>query len=169
MSSRGAGTGGEVLRNWLPVAVWLGLIALESTSLASAENTGSWLKALFQMVLPGAAVSNLFDLIHFLLRKGGHFLGYGVLGVLFFRALRRSAGDWNVALAAGSVVLTAAVASLDELHQSFIPSRTGSVSDVALDTCGAVCLLILNLLYLWIRLKWSAAAAGDSQEERQPA
>ena len=38
------------------------------------------------------------------------------------------------------------VASLDELHQSFMSDRTGVVSDILLDTTGAVCLILLSFL-----------------------
>jgi VanZ family protein len=34
--------------------------------------------------------------------------------------------------------MTALVASLDEWHQTFIPSRTGSVRDVILDSAAAL-------------------------------
>jgi VanZ family protein len=37
-----------------------------------------------------------------------------------------------------AVLGTALVASLDEWHQSFIPSRTGRWQDVVLDTCAGV-------------------------------
>jgi len=115
--------------------------------MASAENTATWLKALLNLVA-GNFGAPLFNLIHFALRKGGHFIGYGVLGLLFFRALRASVARNAGRLAGWSVLLTAVVASLDEFHQSFIPSRTGSARDVALDTLGAVCLLTISLLYL---------------------
>jgi VanZ family protein len=32
---------------------------------------------------------------------------------------------------------------LDEIHQSFLPSRTGQWQDVVLDTCGAVVLQLI--------------------------
>jgi VanZ family protein len=38
---------------------------------------------------------------------------------------------------------TLAVASADELHQLFLPNRTGSAWDVALDCCGG---LVMQLL-----------------------
>jgi VanZ family protein len=48
------------------------------------------------------------------------------------------------------VLGTALVASLDEWHQSFIPSRTGTVRDVILDTCAGIGAQILVLL--WVKL-----------------
>jgi len=38
----------------------------------------------------------------------------------------------------------------DELHQSFVPSREGSVWDVLLDTTGGA----FGLLFLWILGRW---------------
>ena len=50
-------------------------------------------------------------------------------------------GPWlAVCLAA---LLSIGYAALDEYHQSFTPSRTASVIDVAIDACGAVFGLML--------------------------
>jgi VanZ family protein len=130
------------------VIVWLGVIALESTDMANAANTGRLLRFLLSF-LPGDMARSIYEVTHFLFRKGGHFVGYGILALLFFRALRAASARCSLPLAAWAVVLTAAVASLDEFHQTFLPSRTGSVRDVALDTCGALCLLTIRLLHLW--------------------
>jgi VanZ family protein len=42
-----------------------------------------------------------------------------------------------------AVLCTFLVASADEYHQSFIPSRTASPYDVALDVCGAIAAQLL--------------------------
>ena len=155
-----------MLRAWLPLAVWLVLIALESTSAASAENTGSWLRALASL-LPFDVTDPVFDLVHIALRKSGHFIGYGVLGLLFFRALTISLVRRAARLAAWSVLLTAVVASLDEFHQSYLPTRTASGFDVLLDTLGAACLLTI-FLYLHERHSLRAmpqAAASITSEK----
>jgi VanZ family protein len=44
--------------------------------------------------------------------------------------------------------MTAAVASLDEFHQSYIPSRTGRWQDVVLDSTAALVLQIVLFLLL---------------------
>jgi VanZ family protein len=46
---------------------------------------------------------------------------------------------------------TALVASADEFHQSFLPNRTGVPSDVLLDCCGAVALLLITYVILRLR------------------
>jgi VanZ family protein len=52
------------------------------------------------------------------------------------------------------------VASADEYHQSFLPSRTGRSQDVLLDTAGAA--LFLLLLQLWLRFRWHASPLPDA-------
>ena len=43
------------------------------------------------------------------------------------------------------VILCAVLAALDEFHQLFVPGRDGKLSDVLIDTCGAVCFLLFSL------------------------
>jgi VanZ family protein len=44
---------------------------------------------------------------------------------------------------------TLSVAALDEWHQTFIPSRTGTVRDVGLDSVAGVAFLVIA--YWWLR------------------
>ncbi len=138
----------RLLRTWTPVALWLAIIAVESTDWLSAQHTGSFLYALLSAIV-GHIDPQKFAVFHAVLRKMGHFVGYGILSVLFFRALRASIVTSIARLCTWSVALTFVVASLDELHQSFLPSRTGKVRDVVLDTFAALCLQGIVLLALW--------------------
>ncbi|MFZ0939460.1 MAG: VanZ family protein, partial [Candidatus Sulfotelmatobacter sp.] len=56
--------------------------------------------------------------------------------------------SWTTRWASIAILMTALVASLDEWHQSFIPSRTGRWQDVVLDTCAAIAAQLLVLLWL---------------------
>ena len=47
-----------------------------------------------------------------------------------------------------SFLMTTLVASLDEWHQTFIPSRTGTVRDVILDSSAALTAQIVILLWI---------------------
>jgi VanZ family protein len=51
---------------------------------------------------------------------------------------------------------TAFVATMDEWHQSYIPSRTGSIWDVALDSAAGAAFLLAA--YFWLRRSKSSAA-----------
>ena len=143
----------HVLKAWIAAILWLIVISIESTAWLSAHNTGKILYPLLHFLF-GLSHAN-FERWHFLIRKGGHVFGYGLLSILLFRAWREtlpvaSSAKWTFRWANIAVLGTALVASLDEWHQSFIPSRTGRWQDVVLDTCAGIAAQILVLL--WMKL-----------------
>jgi VanZ family protein len=146
-----------VFRQWLPALVGVGCIALESTDLFSSQHTGSFLYALATALFGPISLRD-FEVVHHLLRKTGHFAGYGILALLFFRALRNTVTHRLARLWLWSVALTAAVASLDEWHQSFIPSRTSSIHDVLLDTAGAAFMVTATVAAILLQRGRSAEA-----------
>jgi VanZ family protein len=77
------------------------------------------------------------------MRKAAHLTEYGILSGLTFRAFRGERRSWSLRWAIGAVILAAFVASIDEIHQTFIPSRTGTWHDVLLDAAGAAVAQIL--------------------------
>jgi VanZ family protein len=161
-----------IVWQWLPVTLWLLVIAVESTDLMSARNTGSVLYVALTAIV-GPVDPDRFAIFHFVLRKAGHFTGYGILSFLFFRALRATVTSSLARLWPLSVLFTGIVASLDEWHQTFLPSRTGALHDVVLDTFAAVCVQTVILAAVR-RKKKSVAGPVDSpvvpieQNEQQP-
>lgn len=135
----------SLLWAWLPVALWTVVIGLESF-LGSAANTQPLLETVLWRLfgdLPEATI----DRLHFMARKTGHFLGYGVFAVLWFRAFAATfLKSARLASAALALACTVAVASLDEWRQSFSPDRTGHVGDVVLDGAGALVLLTVAIV-----------------------
>jgi VanZ family protein len=151
----------QLLKVWIAAILWLIVIAIESTALASANNTSRLLYPLLHFLF-GMDWEH-FEPLHFFLRKGGHVFGYGLLSILFFRAWRETLpalGDpkWTWRWANISVLGTALVASLDEWHQSFIPTRTGTVRDVVLDTCAGIGAQILLCLWMTWRSRRSLSS-----------
>ena len=101
----------------------------------SAAETGQRLEPLLRWLFPWVTPAQIAAL-HALLRKLGHPTEYGILALLWLRALGREAiparrAGW---LALGISVFWAVV---DETHQSFVPSRTASPIDVGIDGAGA--------------------------------
>jgi VanZ family protein len=96
-----------------------------------------------------------FEGWHFLLRKIGHFVGYFTLSVLLFRAWRatfpRLSTRWCVQWAMVAFLSTSLVAMLDEWHQSFLPSRTGTFRDVILDSSAGLAaqIVLFAILQIW--------------------
>ena len=77
----------HLLKTWVAAILWLGLIAGESSNLASAENTSRILYAPLHFLF-GVDPAH-FPIWHFLIRKTGHFVGYFTLSWLLFRAWHR--------------------------------------------------------------------------------
>jgi VanZ family protein len=136
---------------WIPAAVWLGIIALESTNIGSSEHSFRFLYPIFHF-LTGVDRVRFVEWNHYL-RKLGHVVGYFVLSLLLFRAWRATlplAGSavWSMQWARISFFMTVLVASLDEWHQSYLPSRTGRWQDVALDSAAGLLAQILLWMFL---------------------
>ena len=141
----------QLLKTWLAALLWMALIAIESTDTFSSEHTGRLLYPLLHFLM-GLDVAR-FEVVHHYLRKIGHFVGFFTLSFFLFRAWRATlrlpwAPRWALRWSAIAFCMSALVASLDEWHQTFIPSRTGAVKDVVLDSCAALTAQVLIFLYL---------------------
>jgi VanZ family protein len=143
----------NLLKTWIAAILWLGLIAAESTNYGSAENTSRFLYPVLHFLF-GVSPAK-FPIWQHLIRKTGHFVGYFTLSLLLFRSWRATlsfpGANWAMRWAGISFFMTALVASLDEWHQSYLPSRTGTWHDVVLDSAAA--LIAQILLYLFLRLR----------------
>jgi len=141
-----------------PLVLWVAVVAFASTNFASSAHTDIWLWRLLHPLSPGMrsgdSSSGHFAALSWAVRKTAHLVVYGVLGLLAARALRGlfsgyvrttdREGLWRM----GVVVLPfgALVAAADELHQTLVPSRTGSIRDVAIDMVG----VSVGLLVVWL-------------------
>jgi len=98
------------------------------------------------------------DAIHYLLRKCGHLTEFAVLAVLMWRAIRHaspiSPHPWRWSEAALALSFVMLYAASDEFHQTFVPGRTGQLSDVFIDASGAAIGLGLLWLVGTLRKRW---------------
>ncbi len=149
----------NLLRAWWPAAVWICLIAFESTDYLSSEHTSSMLYSLLTRLF-GDIDLYKFLVFHHYLRKTGHVVGYGMLSLLLLRGWRATLGRDHARLLRAALLSwlgTAIVAAMDEWHQSYIPSRTGTIWDVLLDSVAGV--IFLLIVYLWLRRATEKAPA----------
>ena len=146
---------------WLPVGISLAIILRESTNSFSSEQTSGPLRHLFEWMF-GPVAPERWKVVHHIMRKTGHFLGYGLTGLAWLRAwlltwlapLRlRSIWTWRRFCLLMALVCTMLTATADELHQTFIPSRTGLISDAWLDGTGAA-VMMLFMVSFWILRPW---------------
>ncbi|OGO20009.1 MAG: hypothetical protein A2Z14_16520 [Chloroflexi bacterium RBG_16_48_8] len=81
----------------------------------------------------------------YVIKKGSHALGYGLLGLSYYYALPRSLSwkyRWLLAL-----IMALLFSLSDEYHQSFVQGRSSSLGDVAIDGFGAMVALFLGAGY----------------------
>jgi VanZ family protein len=136
------------LSAWLPVAVGIAIIMMESTEYFGSDRTSHPLRWLWESIFGPVSPAG-WESIHHLMRKTGHFFGYGLIGLAWLRAwwmtLPRSHFLTDTFLA---LLGTAMVASCDEWHQSYLPNRTGTPWDVLLDCCGALALQLAVYIFM---------------------
>ena len=143
---RGRKSRGGGLRNrkaviaWLAVLIWMGVIFYFSHQPGdvSGETSGrivEMISGAVTTVLPFVDIPE--EGLHFVIRKGAHFSIYAVLGLLSFNAFLQSGVKGKKALFFAWLLATA-YAGVDEYHQTFIPGRSGEVTDVMIDSAGAI-------------------------------
>jgi len=144
----------KIIKAWIASGLWLALIAIESTTWLSSDETSRILYPILHFL---TGVDPLrFAVWHFYIRKAGHFVGYFVLSLLLFWSWRAtlpiaSSLQWTLRWASIAFLMAALVASLDEWHQTFLPSRTGTLHDVLLD--GSAALVAQILIFVWLRVR----------------
>jgi VanZ family protein len=143
---------------WIAVCCGVAVICVESSPIGGGNNTGRLLHDIWPNQLARNWSPAAFGVVHHLLRKLGHFTGYGTLSLLLNKAWRRSVqfylgiigGQLRVAASLLAVAFTFFVGCMDELHQKIVPGRTSTFRDVLIDTSGALC---FNLVLWAIRAR----------------
>lgn len=144
------------LRAWWPALLWAAVIFSASTDTFSSANTGTVLERLLGW-LTISITEDQFDSLHHIIRKSAHFTEYFVFYLLLFRGIRSGRPGWHWSWAFYAWFIAAAYSALDEIHQSFVASRTASVWDSLLDSVGAFFgLIVIFLLYRLLRRSRSA-------------
>ena len=142
--------------SWLPAVIIMAIIfnfsskpatiSGESSLMISQTLLNAYENISDQTYEESARQQVLLELDH-IVRKTAHFMEYALLAaawVLHF-VVRKKGYHIGAYL---SILFTSLYAVTDELHQTFVPGRSGQISDVLLDSCGAVtgALLFLSLI-----------------------
>ena len=135
--------------------VWMSVIFLGSSDSHSYQHSSRLFEPLLHWLFPHMTQAHI-EAIHHLFRKCGHLTEYAVLAILLWRAvrkpIRRDPRPWSWREAMIAVLIVFLYASTDEFHQMFVPGRTPLISDVFIDTSGAIAGMIL----LWAVGRWRA-------------
>ncbi|HEU5458855.1 MAG TPA: VanZ family protein [Pyrinomonadaceae bacterium] len=129
--------------HYLPLIAWLAFISFASSGRFSAGNTSRIIGPLILWLFPNTTQETLL-VVHFITRKLAHFTEYAILGFLAARAFRtspRPAISTRWFLISATLIVTFAL--LDEFHQTFVPTRTGSIYDSFIDMAGGLTALLV--------------------------
>ncbi|MBR2489280.1 MAG: VanZ family protein [Clostridia bacterium] len=97
---------------------------------------------------------SIIESLQFIVRKTAHFTLYGVLGGLAFLSVITYTSVPFPLRTAISAAICLLYAISDEIHQIFVPGRSGEIRDVCIDFAGSMlAILILVLLSRWKKLK----------------
>lgn len=143
----------QVIKTWIAAILWLILIAFESTDWLSSTNTSRILYPLLHYLTGVDPIR--FLVWNYYIRKAGHVAGYFGLSLLLYRAWRATIPfghlyRWSIQWARISFFMTALVACLDEWHQTYLASRTGSLQDVALDSTAAFAAQVVIFIWAYV-------------------
>ncbi len=128
---------------WAPPLIWMALIFYGSS----------------QPTLP--ALSDSF--LDFLIKNGAHFMEYAVLALLWYRAIYSRFPDPRIQPLAFIIVVIYALS--DEFHQYFVPGRSATWQDVAIDVIGGACAL---LFWNAVHQRWNQRKALHNEDGLEP-
>jgi VanZ family protein len=150
------------LRYWFPLFVWMALIFSASADTQSTEHTSRFLEPFLRWFNPNIS-AHAIEAVRWMVRKAAHMTEFGLLAWLLWRVLRKPKRNdprpWSWKIAAGAIGLVVLYAATDEFHQRFVPNRTASVTDVCIDTAGAV----LGITLVWIWYCWRKRAPESAK------
>lgn len=130
--------------------LWLGIIFYMSNNTGTVSHKKSYKVANYLMHIINVDNKNpkiTFRKANYLVRKTAHVLEYAILGSLVSGSLFSLNYKGKKALKY-IILICISLASIDELHQYFIPGRTSQVTDVFIDSFGALIgITIFYLLY----------------------
>lgn len=149
----------QSLWRWGPPVVWMAAISVASTEAFAASETSRFIGPFLRWLLPGAAAETI-ELLHGAIRKLGHVTEYAALALLWYRAFAWGDPGWSRSATGRALAATLLCAGLDEAHQAFEPTRTGSLADVVIDALGGGGILGIR----WLMSGWRR----KGQPGRQP-
>lgn len=125
--------------SWLAVILWMGLIfylSHQPASVSSEISSGllTYIMDFIENRTPFVMADN--ETVHYFFRKGAHFSAYFMLGILSLIALEKNYPH-PMKAGIGAFLICVLYAMSDEVHQLFIPGRSGEVKDVLIDGTGS--------------------------------
>jgi VanZ family protein len=160
---------------FLPSVLVILLVFGEGTQRFSIQNTAGYVAPFWFRNFGSLPYQRYWEFVE-ALRKLGHLIGYGLVGLAFYAtscwwlsrrpfplegwAFKNRAAGW-------ALVLTMLLGAADELHQRYVPQRTSTITDVGFDVCGGY--FALMILFAALRLRERTMASRSASKAPQQA
>ena len=140
----------RIIKYWIPVLSMLGAMYYFSTDVFASENTRDLIESIIKWIHGGISHRSLMK-VNYYVRKAAHFIEYGFLAILLFRAFKADSQQrWKFRWCIYSLMVVIPWSVLDEVHQFFTKRRGASINDSILDSAGGLTAIILiTFLALW--------------------
>jgi VanZ family protein len=153
-----------LLKYWLPLLIWMGVIFSASSDRASGERSSRIIGPIVHWLFPYWPAAQVDEVVY-IARKIAHLVEFAILAWLAWRFLRkpvrRDPRPWRWAQAGWALLWVVVYAASDEFHQLFVPSRQASVRDVVIDTCGGAA----GLALVWALVTFATRLRSRAQRE----
>lgn len=131
----------KLLISLLLIFQMLFIFTMSSFGSDSSNAQSSQIVQVLHQVFPNLS-SRTSDLdastLTFVVRKTAHFTEYAILGILFYFFYRQTLPQKNgLQLFVLAILSSSLYACTDEIHQLFVPGRSGQFTDILVDTLGA--------------------------------
>ena len=133
------------------IVIWMAFIFSMSSqnSEVSSNTSGETIKVVLSVIpkftdQPEEVQEKVVEDLQFITRKSAHFIAYmilGILAILLFLQYENINKKPQLAF-----LLCVVYAISDEVHQLFVPGRSGQVSDVIIDSSGSFVGIVVVLL-----------------------
>lgn len=142
------------------LVIWMGFIFSMSCENAeeSSNTSGQTIKVVLSAVpefekQPEEVKKNIIEELQFITRKSAHFIGYMILGILASGLILQYENINKKYPLAFLICVIYAIS--DEIHQLFVPGRSGQVRDVLIDSAGSLLGIILVMAFVKILIKFN--------------
>ena len=142
------------------LVLWMGFIFSMSCENAeeSSNTSGQTIRVVLSAVpefekQPEEVKVNIIEKLQFIVRKSAHFIGYMILGILASGLILYYGNINKKYLLAFLICVIYAIS--DEIHQLFVPGRSGQVRDVLIDSAGSLLGIIIVMTFEKLLIKFN--------------
>ena len=150
----------KISRKIFLILIWMGFIFYLShqPSSVSANQSGEFITMILNTPIIGSMLDSILtsSIGEFIIRKSAHMFLYFVLAILTFTYIISIKNNRDSKYILKSIIITLSLVFLyacsDEMHQLFIPGRSGEFRDVIVDTTGgAIGTILISIYYYYIK------------------